>query len=50
MEHASTPINAPEKVVNPTDAQPNESTLLFLMAFARLYVPVSVPDKDSLLN
>jgi len=50
MEQPSTPILSPEKVVNPTDAQPKEDTLLFLRMFARLYVPVTGPDKDALLN
>lgn len=50
MQHTATPINSPEKGVNPSDAQPKDSTLLFLMMFARLYTPVPGSDKDLVLN
>jgi len=50
MDHTATPSTTPDKVVPPCDAQPKDSTLLFLMAFARMYMPIAGFDNEAILN
>lgn len=50
MDQTTTPSTTTEQVVLPGEAQPKDSTLLFLMAYARLYTPVTDLYNESLLN